>query len=182
MRDLQSYFPLLLHSLCSSCIRSTFVYLHVYHSLSPLPFFVLPQSRMMDRRHQYSLVCDCTNRRRCERASLTLTGYTACQPCSLGDAGHSCMPSPPLPSCPGSSVHSPSFPRLQVTHVNQKLHKKKTLGIFKKNIVLSIIDFLKPCMREKKVILTLSLWVCPNSLPTFNCVHACLKNTTICIQ
>lgn len=45
-------------------------------------------------------------------SSLTLTGYTACQPCSLGGVERFCTPSPPLPFCPGSSARSPSFPRL----------------------------------------------------------------------
>lgn len=49
----------------------------------------------------------------------TLTGYTACQPCFLGIAEHFCMPSPPPPSCPGSSEHFLSCPRLHETHGSQ---------------------------------------------------------------
>ena len=65
--------------------------------------------------------------------SLTLTGYTACQPCSLGGAERFCTPSPPPPSCPGSSVRSPGSPRLWETCVSQKLHfqrGKKTKLVF----------------------------------------------------
>lgn len=58
---------------------------------------------------------DLTKRRKLK--SQTLTGCTACQPCSRGAAERFCTPFPPPLSCPGSSVRSPSFPRLRKTYV-----------------------------------------------------------------
>lgn len=67
--------------------------------------------------------------------SLTLTGYTACQPCSLGGAERFCTPSPPPPFCPGSSVRSPSFPRLRETSVSQKLHFQRGENTFRHCVI-----------------------------------------------
>lgn len=124
------------HLLCSSCVRSISVSppclslavfalypLSIYLSLAAF-FLSSSGCRLKWRmeRSRNSLVSRLRKQEEVERASLRLTGYTACQPCSLGSGERFCTPSPPPPSCPGSSVRSPSFPRLQETDVSQKLH------------------------------------------------------------
>ena len=42
----------------------------------------------------------------------TLTGYTACRPCSCGSTGRSGRPARPPPSCPGSSGRFQGYPTL----------------------------------------------------------------------
>lgn len=108
-------------SLPSSCIRSIFVLASLSSSCLSLSllFLSLPlQSQVMDGGNQNGFVSGLCKREEGELASLSLTGYTACQPCCLGGAERFCTPSPPPPSCPGSSVRSPSFPRLQETCVS----------------------------------------------------------------
>lgn len=126
------------------CIRSIFVLASSSSrclSLSPRrsAFLVLPPQSQADEWEESELV-------RCrdfslqtagkqELRSLTLTGYTACQPCSLGGAERFCTPSQPPPFCPGSSVRSPSFPRLRETSVSQKLHFQRGENTFRDGVI-----------------------------------------------